>query len=252
MLNNNIKEELTQRQIDILGIIIREYTETGQPVGSGVIEKKYKLGVCPATIRNEMVLLAKKGYLKKEYFSSGRVPSVKGFRYYLKNLMKEKSLSTVDEVAYKNSIWDERSDSHRLLTQATRTLSRKTGLLSLTVTNLGDIYYAGVSNLLTIQEFLDLTTSRNLFSLLEESNFWARLIDRFTAFNEDVLILLGEEDFRDPMFEACASIFGEFTGDKIKGIIGIVGPKRMAYDILVPQVKHITNLIEQIIKEQKL
>jgi len=54
-------EDLTQRQIDILKAIIQEYTDTGLPVGSEILEKKYKLGVSPATIRNEMVELAKKG-----------------------------------------------------------------------------------------------------------------------------------------------------------------------------------------------
>ena len=67
-------EDLTQRQIDILKAIIQEYTESAEAVGSEILEKKYKLGVSPATIRNEMVALAKKGYLKKSHFSSGRLP----------------------------------------------------------------------------------------------------------------------------------------------------------------------------------
>ena len=110
-------EDLTQRQVDILKAIIREYSETGMAVGSDILEKKYKLGVSPATIRNEMVELAKKGYLKKNHFSSGRMPSAKGFRFYIKHLMKQKELSTTDEVAYKNSIWDERAEAPRLLSQ---------------------------------------------------------------------------------------------------------------------------------------
>ena len=83
-------EDITQRQTEILKVIIKEYTETGEPVGSEILEKKYKLGVSPATIRNEMVLLAKNGYIKKAHFSSGRVPSAKGFRFYINKIMKEK------------------------------------------------------------------------------------------------------------------------------------------------------------------
>src|SRR3989338_10671105 len=112
-------EDLTQRQVDILRSIIKEYSETGVAVGSEILEKKYKLGVSPATIRNEMVELAKKSYLKKTHFSSGRVPSAKGFRFYIKHLMKAKDLSTTDEVSYKNSVWDDRQEIHRLLSQAT-------------------------------------------------------------------------------------------------------------------------------------
>lgn len=245
-------EDLTARQVDILRTIIQEYSETGEPVGSEILEKKYKLGVSPATVRNEMVELAKKGYLKKTHFSSGRIPSAKGFRIYIKRLMKTKELSTTDEVAYKNSIWDERNESHRLIQHATKTLAEKTGLLSLSATNLGDIYYSGVANLLNKQEFLNLDVSRNLFELLDEVTYWERILDRFYKLDEEIMYLLGEEDFRDPVFESCASIFGEFEGQKIKGIIGVLGPKRMYYEDLSPQIRYISRLIKEIMREQGL
>src|SRR3989339_1152187 len=149
-------EDLTKRQVEILRKIIQEYSDSGEAVGSEILEKKYKLGVSPATIRNEMVELAKKGYLKKAHFSSGRIPSAKGFRFFIKHLMKQKELSTTDEVSYKNSIWDERNESHRLLSQATKVLSQKTGLLSLSATDVGDVYYSGMANLLNQPEFFDL------------------------------------------------------------------------------------------------
>lgn len=242
-------EDLTQRQIDILRVIIKEYSETGEPAGSEIIEKKYKLGVSPATIRNEMVELAKKGYLKKTHFSSGRVPSAKGFRFFIKHLMKQKDLSTTDEVSFKNSIWDERQEMHRLLSQATKVLSHKTDLLSIAVTNLGDIYYAGMANLLNQHEFFDLALSRSLFTRLDEVNYWERIMDDFDKLQEEIFYMLGEEDFHDPIFESCASIFGEFEGPKIKGIIGVVGPKRMYYELIVPQVRYFSGLIESIMLE---
>jgi len=243
-------EDLTQRQVDILKTIIKEYSETGEAVGSEILEKKYKLGVSPATIRNEMVELAKKDYLKKTHFSSGRIPSAKGFRFYIKHLMKQKDLSTTDEVAYKNSIWDERNETHRLLSQATKILSQKTGLLSLVTTNLGDVYYSGMANLLTQPEFLDLNLSRTLFGRLDEVSYWERILDEFQKMEEEIMCLLGEEDFHDPIFESCASVWGEFEGKNIKGIVGVVGPKRMYYDSIIPQIKYFSNLIEEIIKQQ--
>mgnify|MGYP001096637736 CR=1 FL=1 len=244
-------EDLTQRQIDILKAIIQEYTDTGEPVGSEILEKKYKLGVSPATIRNEMVELAKKGYLKKEYFSSGRIPSAKGFRFFIKNLMKEKELATTDEVAYKNSIWDDKDEPNRLLYQATKTLSRKTGFLSLAATDKGDIYYSGVAYLLERPEFFNIQLARNLFLRLEEAGFWERIINEFIRINEEVIYLLGEEDFYDPLFESCGSVFGEFEGEKMKGIIGVIGPKRMPYAVIIPQIRYFSNLIDQLLKEGK-
>lgn len=243
-------EDLTQRQIDILKAIILEYSEGGDAVGSEILEKKYKLGVSPATIRNEMVELSKKGYLKKAHFSSGRAPSAKGFRFYISYLMKEKDLSTVDEVSYKNSVWDDRNEKHKLLSQATRVLAERSGLLSLSVTDDGDVYYAGVSNLLNTQEFLDLDLSRSFFSLLDEAPYWERILTHFLKVQEDIIYMLGEEDFKDPMFEPCASVFGEFECSNLKGIIGVVGPKRMHYDSLTPQIRYFSSLIEQLMKDQ--
>lgn len=245
-------EDLTQRQIEILKAIIKEYSETGLPVGSEVIEKKYKLGVSPATIRNEMVELAKKGYLKKTYFSSGRVPSVKGFRFYIKNLMKEKELSTVDEVTYKNSIWDERKETHRLLSQSAKILSQKTGLLSLIVTNGGDIYYSGIANILSQPEFFDIDISRRFFSRLDEIDFWERVMAQFEEIEEDIKYMLGEDDFQDPSFDSCGSVWGEFEGRKMRGIVGVIGSKRMYYDFVVPQIRYFSKLLEEIIREQGL
>lgn len=245
-------DDLTPRQIDILKAIISEFTESGEPVGSEILEKKYKLGVSPATVRNEMVELSKKSYLKKTHFSSGRVPSAKGFRFYIKHLMKSKDMSTTDEVSYKNSIWDDRKESHRLLQHATKILAEKTGLLSISATNGGDVYYSGVGNLLNKSEFLNLTLSKNLFELLDEVTYWERILDRFFRMEEEIIYLLGEEDFRDPIFESCGSVFGEFKGQKFKGIIGVLGPKRMYYDEVSPQIKYMSHLIEQIIKEQGL
>lgn len=241
-------DNLTQRQVDILKAIIKEYTDVGEAVGSEILEKKYKLGVSPATIRNEMVELAQKGYLKKNHFSSGRVPSAKGFRFYIKHLMKEKELSTIEEVAYKNSIWDDRTEVHKLLYHATKVLAERTGLLSITVNDSGDIYYAGVANLFNNVEFLQPDLSKTLFRLLDEANFWDGILRQFYKDEEDVIYLLGAEDFHDPIFEACASVIGEFNTEKVKGIIGVVGPKRMNYDVVIPQVRYFSNLIEEIIK----
>lgn len=245
-------EDLTQRQIDILKVIIHEYTETGAAVGSEILEKKYKLGVSPATIRNEMVELAKKGYLKKNHFSSGRVPSAKGFRFYIKHLMKKKEMSTTDEVSYKNGVWDERKEAHRLLSQATKILSQKTGLLSLIATNSGNMYYSGMANLLNQPEFFDINLSRTLFGRLDEITFWERILNNMLSLEDEIYYMLGEEDFHDPIFDSCASVFGEFEGAEIKGMIGVIGPKRMSYDDVIPQVRYFSGLLEEIVKEQKL
>ncbi|KRM12065.1 heat-inducible transcriptional repressor HrcA [Paucilactobacillus suebicus] len=83
---------LTQRQDAILQAIVRQYTVTGQPVGSKILAQHLPIKVSSATIRNEMAELEEQGLLVKEHSSSGRVPSTKGYRYYVDNLLDEKMM----------------------------------------------------------------------------------------------------------------------------------------------------------------
>ena len=101
-----------------------------------------------------------------------------------------------------------------------------------------------------LTEKIEKTISEN--GILHETNYWGRILEKFSAVEDEILYMLGEEDFRDPIFESTASIFGEFDGENIKGIIGVVGPKRMYYDLIVPQVRYFSGLLEQILKDQKL
>ncbi len=241
--------DLTNRQIAILRAVIEEYTATGAPVGSELIEKKYKIGASPATIRNEMVELAKKGFLSKSYFSSGRVPTAKAFRFYINNLLKPKELSTAEEVSFKNNIWDEREELHRLLQQATKTLSDSTKLLSVSITDEGDFYYSGVSNILLFREFLEERNLPQLIERFEDEVFWGKILRRIEKLEEDLMCFLGEEDFPDPVFHECASVFAEFEGENVKGAIGVVGPKRMYYEEIMPKVRYLSSLISEILRE---
>lgn len=79
---------LTQRQLLILEAIVRDYTDGGQPIGSKTLQQQLPVHVSSATIRNEMQALEKLGFLTKEHHSSGRIPSLAGYRFYVDNLLK--------------------------------------------------------------------------------------------------------------------------------------------------------------------
>ncbi len=243
-------DDLTPRQTEILKKIIVEYTETGHPVGSDILDKKYNLGVSPATVRNEMVELAKKKYLKKSHFSSGRVPTAAAFRFYIQNLMQEKDLSTADEVSYKSDVWDSREELHRLLQQATRVLAKHTKLLAVATTTKGDIYYCGINNVLNQDEFLDIDVTRRFFLMLDEEAFFSSVMREFETLESELLYLLGEKDLASPSLEECATVFGMFEGNQVRGAIGVMGPKRMQYDMVVPNVKYFSNLLQTIMRDQ--
>lgn len=85
--------DLNERKIRILEAIINDYIQTGEPIGSRSIAKKYDLGISSATIRNEMSDLEELGLIIQPYTSAGRVPSDKGYRLYVDKLMHFKKLS---------------------------------------------------------------------------------------------------------------------------------------------------------------
>ena len=82
--------ELTERQRLLLKSIIKTYLDSGEPVGSRTLSKLSDVSVSPATIRNEMADLEEMGYLVSPHTSAGRVPTDKGYRFYVDNLMIEK------------------------------------------------------------------------------------------------------------------------------------------------------------------
>jgi len=88
-----------ERKKRILHAVIKDYVATAEPVGSRTLVKKYNLGVSPATIRNEMSDLEDLGYIRQPHASAGRVPSDKGYRFYVDNLM-DKEPPLPKEVGY--------------------------------------------------------------------------------------------------------------------------------------------------------
>lgn len=246
----SIMADLTPRQIEILKKIITEHTNTASPVGSDIIDKKYNLGICPATVRNEMVQLAKKGYLNKSHFSSGRIPTSKAFRFYIQNLMEEKELSTAEEVAYKSDIWDNKDQLDQLLYNAAKALSQRTQLLAVTTTNNGTVYYSGLNHILDQKEFWDMDFTRNFFTTLDKGDLFSNIMTQFERLENEILCLLGGDDYKNKELEECASVFGMFSGKNIKGTVGVMGPKRMQYEIIIPNVKYFSGLIQNIIDQK--
>ena len=89
-----MSEGLDERKTKILHAIIQTYLETGEPVGSRTIAKASDLNLSSATIRNEMSDLEELGYIVQPHTSAGRIPSDKGYRFYVDHLMQERHLPT--------------------------------------------------------------------------------------------------------------------------------------------------------------
>src|SRR5574344_2524748 len=90
------KSELDERKVKILDAVIRNYLATGEPVGSRTISKYTDLNLSSATIRNEMADLEELGYIIQPHTSAGRIPSDKGYRFYVDQMLADKEKAVED------------------------------------------------------------------------------------------------------------------------------------------------------------
>ncbi|MBI2009697.1 MAG: hypothetical protein HYS86_00825 [Candidatus Chisholmbacteria bacterium] len=236
--------DLTDRQIQIIKCIVEEYSETAEPVGSDTLDKKYSLGISPATIRNEMAELTSMGYLAQPHTSAGRIPTPVAIRFYVDQLLKERELSVAEEVAVKERVWDCRQELNRLLTEATRVLSERTGLLSLATTDDERLYHAGYARILSLPEFFDIDVTRQVLSLVEEIRELSALFNRAQG-NEPVHILIGD-DLGLELYRPISLVFADFKVGNRFGRIAVIGPSRLDYSHTIPMLRYVSNLISEI------
>jgi heat-inducible transcriptional repressor len=244
---------LTSRQTQILKTIIDEYIATAEPVGSEAMDKKYNLGVSPATIRNEMVTLTKAGYLKQLHASAGRIPTPTAMKFYINQLMEEKQMSLVDEVKAKEEVWDSRSDIDELMDEATHALANRTKSLSVAALKDADahsgkkdrFWQAGQSYIFQNPEFAEMAACQSLFSIFDEFDKLDRLFFGMTESSSPLEVLFGEE-LGWPELALTGVIATHFNIKGKPGAIGVIGPARSNYGTVIPILRYFGNLIEEV------
>jgi len=129
-----VSKMLTARRRSVLKIIVGEYIDTALPVGSSSIVRKYNLAISPATIRNDMAELETEGYITHPHTSAGRVPSDKGYRYYVEFLMDDASLPPAEQHMIRHQFHQVESDLEqwsRLAAAVLAQAARNASLVSL-------------------------------------------------------------------------------------------------------------------------
>ena len=126
--------ELTERKLNILKAIVKDYIETAEAVGSRTISKKYNLGVSAATIRNEMADLEELGYLIQPHTSSGRVPSEKGYKLYVDSLMNGSELNDIEKHLIEETIHNNMNYMKDMIHETSKLISKLTNYTTIAVT----------------------------------------------------------------------------------------------------------------------
>lgn len=220
---------LNSRQDQILASIIREYTITAIPVSSSLLVKKYHSDLSSATVRNEMAFLEEDGFLLKPHTSAGRIPSDKGYRYFVDNLLDFEKLSKTDQKRLQVEMLKQKAQNVRLSRTLAKMLSTSSQCLALSgLVEEGEYYDFGMHTLMEDPEFQALDDISKISASLD-------LIDeRVEKLLENIeegetKIFIGKEN---PLKEIqnCSMIISPYkieTGET--AIVALIGPKRMQY-----------------------
>lgn len=235
--------DLSERQRALLRMVVEEFVASAEPISSSHLTKKFRLNVSAATIRNEMAHLIRQGYLDQPHISAGRIPTSMGYRFYIQNLMTEESLPVLKEVSMKQNVWNSRYELDKLLRSASSALSDATHLLSIVSTDDGRVYSSGAVNILDHMEFFDIEVSKAVFNMMDNFNLLSDLLQKRNTTN--TCVILGEEFERESLFPVSA-VAKSFTAGNRKGNLVVIGPSRMSYKEVIPAVRYMSGILEEL------
>lgn len=339
-------EELTQRQQEILGFVVREYIATAKPVGSDTICQSCMLGVSSATVRNEFAALTEMGYLTQPHTSAGRVPTAKAYRYFVEQLMVHSELPVSEQLMIRHQFHQISLDLDQWMRLAATVLARIsqnasvvaapqakqarfrhvelisisefTGLMILVLqdssvhqqmmvfgkpvdqTHLSqlsnklnaqfanldaeqarikmqlqsgeqgdmlenevrrriievmlahqtqssrEIRRDGLVHILRQPEFGDIERARKVVQVLEQDSTLEAILDQAQLAN-GIQVIIGSEGKWEEIRDCSLVLAGYGLPGEAKGVVGVLGPMRMAYARAVPAVRYVASLMSDLL-----
>lgn len=237
---------MTERQAKILQAIVEQYAEVAVPVGSVLLAKTF--GVSPATIRAEMARLEEMGYIAQPYTSAGRIPTDKGYRFYVNGVTEQANVvpATPPPIDRNARAIDVRVRNAGKAAQTIRTAvdSLVDITHNLSIATIGDqLYMSGISHLFSQPEFADGSAVQEVARLIDNLEPWLQEASP----NEPLSVYIGAEN---PIGKSsgCSLIISKFRSPySDRSYIGVVGPTRQSYKQVMGLVRHAGQLLEQVL-----
>lgn len=233
---------MTERQQKILSAIVEQYAEVASPVGSSLLARAFK--VSSATIRAEMAELERLGFITQPHTSAGRIPTDKGYRFYVNNINNESAVALPEgrgERALASRV-QSAGAPERMIRNAVDTLVELTHNLGLaTIGN--QLYISGLSNLFGQPEFINGVQVQQVAQLLDNLEPWLRE----AAPNEPLSVYIGSEN---PIGRAagCTLIISRFRSPfSDRSYIGTLGPTRQSYRDVMTLVSRAGQELEEVL-----
>ncbi len=234
---------MTDRQKKILQAIVEQYAEVASPVGSSLMAKLFN--VSSATIRAEMAELERAGYIDQPHTSAGRIPTDKGYRFYVNNIAEAGEETPAERRAEKALATrvTQGGVPDRIIRNAVDTLVELTHNLG--IATIGDqLYMSGLSNLFGQPEFMNADQVREVARLLDNLEPW--LYE--AAPNEPLSVYIGQEN---PIGRSagCTLIVSRFRSSySDRSYVGVLGPTRQSYRDVMNLVRRTGEALEEVLR----
>lgn len=256
---------LDQRKRRILGAVIHEYIGSAQPVASETLVRRWGLKVSSATVRNELAELEERGLLTHPHTSAGRMPTARGYRFFIESLMEEPDLEPDERMMVRHQFHQfqqallDASEWSRLAASVLARLCASASLVTAPQPEearprtpasvpLPEVYHDGVLYLLEQPEFSSVAALRELLALLEDR---FRLREVLPALEQgEVRVVIGEENQLEPL-RPFSLVFGRYgAGGRLAGYMGVVGPTRMDYARSIGAVRYVGALMSELLRAE--
>ena len=241
--------KITERQTEILNRLIQEYIDSARPVSSQLLEKKYDFSICPAMIRIEMQKLTDQGFIQQPHTSAGRVPTDKGYRFFVDNLLahlnfpQEKFGGLKKEISELEDIFQKaEKDIFKLASRLTKFLAEESS--NFIIFNLLErdfLWKEGWEGILQEPEFEEKDLISNFTELLES---FEENIENLKI-SSGIKVYIGKEN---PFTKAkdFSIIFSKcLLPNEEEAILTLLGPKRMNYDENISLINSLIKLLEK-------
>lgn len=218
---------MNTRQEKILAAVIKEYTQAAVPVGSKILVERYGFEISPATIRNDMIRLEKEGYIYQPHISAGRIPTDKGYRYFVEEIMKEEKLTESQQKKLQSEVLKLKAQNKRLSRTAAKLLASFSGTLAISGTE-KEFSDFGMSGLLENPEFQEIDEFCKVAEALDCIDESVGSILKKVKEGETKIFIGRESPIKE--ISSCSMLVTPYknrSGEK--GILAIIGPKRMEY-----------------------
>src|SRR2546422_870010 len=244
---------MEDRKQAILRAVVHEFTTSAVPVGSQALQSRYFVNLSSATIRSELAELADQGYLTQPHTSAGRVPTDSGYRYFVDFLMDLEPVPDRVRAYIKDEMRAAPADVQGMVERVAMTVASVTQNASVASAPQGalarikhvDLYekgseslvvHDGVRTLLRQPEFAESSRLHQVLEVLEETRYLTVLLRQLIG-ESDLQIVIGSENASSQL-QGCAVVLTTYgPSDRLKGVLGVIGPTRMAYSQTVARLQ---------------